>query len=145
MTTVHPVEDGEMTAFGPVNEEAALLHPGVQELDGITLRASRGYDPFEGWSPRGRHGRQYPLARVSPLALALGEKVIAPRLTGEYTGDWGNLMVTTETRVSFKSTSVPVTEAAPPPLKRFEMLRERLRGTVTVEHLAPPFQVFSTR
>ena len=54
MATAHLVEDGDTAAIVADSEEAALLHPGVQELDGITLRASRGYDPLEGWSPRGR-------------------------------------------------------------------------------------------
>ena len=33
-------------------DTAILLHPGVQEVDGLTLRVSRGYDPFVDWSPR---------------------------------------------------------------------------------------------
>ena len=54
MTTVQQSGSGGAAAANLVDEEATLLHPGVQELDGITLRASRGYDPFEGWSLHGQ-------------------------------------------------------------------------------------------
>ncbi len=41
-----------LAAASTSDETATLLHPGVQEVDGITLRVSRGYSPFGGWSPR---------------------------------------------------------------------------------------------
>ena len=44
--------DASSVAASTHGDAASLLHPGVQEVDGITLRVSRGYDPFDGWSPR---------------------------------------------------------------------------------------------
>ena len=41
-----------MAADRTRDDEALLLHPGVQEVDGVTLRVSRTYDPFDAWSPR---------------------------------------------------------------------------------------------
>ena len=52
LAAAHQQMADTLAAASTSEETAILLHPGVQEVDGITLRVSRGYNPFHGWSPR---------------------------------------------------------------------------------------------